>query len=127
MPIGRRKEQQLDPKECFDLWLERGSLSKAATYMSEVLGKKNEKTGNPFSLSGIRFAALRWMIKHPETSRERILAIDPDSPWAESDDEWYLFLAKRARDAYYNYSTDKLYRWAEEYDVPEKYVDIALE
>jgi hypothetical protein len=125
MPLTRRKEKLLDDEECFDLWLKLGSLQKVANKF-ENDGRVNEITGKPFTRNGIRFSALRYLIHNSEECRQRMTEYDPNSPYMISDDAWYTYLAKRARDSYYNHKPEALYRWAEKYDIDEKYINRAV-
>ena len=51
---------KIDEKLCFDTWLERTTLKKATAYL--------HRQGHNWSLQGIRHAAWRWVIKHPDES-----------------------------------------------------------
>lgn len=125
MPISRRKESLLDNEQCFDLWLKLGSLQKAANALTNQ-GIINKTTGKPFTRNGIRFAALRYLIHNQEECRERMEKYDPNSPYLMTDETWYEYLAKRARDSYYNHKPEALYNWAKKYGIEEKYINRAV-
>lgn len=119
MPITSPK-RKLDDKECFDLWLKTGSLSKVSKYL-ERNGKINEDTGKPFTTMGIRFASLRYLVEHPEEAKERFEEVDPHSSYLANDNTWNNFLAKKACEVYVS-REERCYRWAEDHDVPKKFV-----
>lgn len=122
MPITGRRDKQLDEKECFDLWLKLGSLQKVSKKLASE-GKVNKNTEKPFTYAGIRFAALRHVIYNPDEAREDMKKADPYSPYVQTDGAWYRFLAHRARDVFIPYGKNKIYEWAEDYEIPKRYID----
>lgn len=126
MPItSPRTKKQLDDKECFDLWMETGTLEKASKRLTDA-GKINQDTGKPFHPISLRFAALRHLIRNPKEVKEKFEEIDPNSPYLISQETWQKFLAKRACEIF-RYREEICFDWAKEYDIPKKYVEKYLQ
>jgi len=126
MPITGKRKKQLNEKQCFDLWLDLGSLKKVSKKITRE-GQINENTGEPFTLEGIRKSALRYLIYRPEDARVRMEEADPFSPYLQSDREWHKFLVERAFTVFSSLSdNDRIYRWAEENGVPKQYIEEEL-
>jgi len=122
MPITGRHDKQLDEKECFELWLKLGSLQKVSNRLASE-GKINVNTGEPFTYGGVRFAALRYVIYNPDEAKEAMREADPYSPYVQTEGAWYRFLVHRARDVFASYGKEKIHKWAEDYEVPERYIE----
>lgn len=89
MPIvnSRMTKTYLDDKQCFDLWIELGTLEKVRQHLYS-LGIKNPLSGNMATPFGIRTAAFRWMLHNLDEAWEimagkyHILGRDEFDQWA---------------------------------------------
>lgn len=125
MPLTGQMVKQLDEKQCFDLWLQLGTLQKVANRL-EKEGNVNENTGKPFTLMGIRVAALRYLIHNPEQAKERMIESDPYSEYVQTEQSWRRFLIKRAVEILGKTNSDRVFRWAETYDVSKEEIEKEL-
>lgn len=73
MPIINSKltRSVLDEKECFDLWIELGTLEKVRQFLYSR-GVVHPLTGKSITPFGIRTAAFRWMLDNLDESYERM-------------------------------------------------------
>jgi hypothetical protein len=73
MPIINSKltKRILDEKECFDLWVELGTLEKVRQVMYDR-GLRHPLTGKSVTPFGIRTAAFRYMLDNLEVAYERM-------------------------------------------------------
>ena len=71
MPITRSRSQRkiLDPKQCFDLWLELGTLEKARFALFD-LGVKQNLINKPPTAYGVRNAAMFWVMDNMDVAFE---------------------------------------------------------
>lgn len=127
MPLTRHRELQMDEGECFHLWLELGALSKVSKRLYNE-GKYNQDTGKPFTAGGIRNASLRYIIYNPKDAFAKMKEVDPASPYLKDEDTWYRYLTHRAKEVFHNRTNDDdIFVWAKHYDIPQKYIDEALD
>ena len=86
--IRRGRPRQLDDKACFDAWIERGTLEKAHRWLNE----------NEFECSkpGVRHAAWRWVILHPDEALEIWQDYD-HFPEGKDSEEWKHWIAGKIR------------------------------
>ncbi|MFA9409406.1 MAG: hypothetical protein ACERKJ_11325 [Candidatus Dadabacteria bacterium] len=114
MPIGGNKDNKewayLDERECFTLWNDLSSLSKAQKELVRR-GVKNPKTGKYPTNMSIRVAALRWAMKNPEQARIEI-AESAGGEWAEDRTHYYQWLNKEV--AFKILSEKRYDAWKEE-------------
>lgn len=125
MPLTGQMVKQLDDKQCFDLWLELGTLQKVANRL-EKDGEVNEITGKPFTLMGIRVAALRYLIYNPNKAKERMIKSDPNSEYVQTEYSWKLFLTKRAVEVLAKRNSERVFRWAKNNGIPKEFIEKEL-
>lgn len=101
---------RLDPKECFDAWLELGTLNRATRHLEEK-GYLNPSTGSPFGLAGVRAAAFSWMFDHPDEAYQAVLATG--SRLDREEFNKVLIWRKKARTA----STSGMYTWLKKHNL----------
>ena len=61
--------QRMEGKTCFELWVDRGTLQKAASAMYHESGVTNRK-GKPYSASGLARSAKRYVLFNQEEARK---------------------------------------------------------
>ena len=123
MPLTRHRELQLNEQECFDLWLEVGSLAKVSQRLAKD-GKLNQLSGEPFTIGGIRNASMRYIIYNPDDAYAKMKAVDPTSMYLRNTDTWYKYLTHKAREVFSNRSRESdIFDWAIEFGIPKEYVD----
>ena len=84
----RNRLEQLDKKECFDLWVELGSLEKVRSLLY-TQGKRNIY-GNSYSIYGIRNAALKYIFWNMDIAFERMKSVGSEFTRSEFN-QWCLY------------------------------------
>jgi hypothetical protein len=79
--------EQLDRQECFDLWVELGSLEKVRS-LFYTQGRRN-MYGNSYSIYGIRNSALKYMFWNRDVAFERLKSVGSELT-REEFDVWCL-------------------------------------
>lgn len=79
---ARGVKKQLDNKQCFDLWVELGSLQKVSDYLFAD-GVYNYNSGQPFTIWGVRKAAFAWMLDNLPEGYQRMKEAGSQLSWEE--------------------------------------------
>lgn len=100
MTIGLSAQKWLDEKECWDKWIELGSLESVRRYYQKN-GVLNNRTGDPPTQSAIQKAAYRWMLGNIHEARKQV-----EHEWQKdgrilTEDEWKKFLFRVVKTTYY--------------------------
>lgn len=97
MPIyGRGRKLYYNPSDCFDAWLEQGTLKKAAQSLYDN-GKKSKRGGIPPMIS-VQKSSKLYVTLYPEDARDKLVKngylylLDPA--------EWTGFQIRAAASAY---------------------------
>ena len=111
----RGRPDFLDRKECFDLWVELGSILKVRKELARR-GKINPTTKKMPSDSGVRIAALKYILYNLEDARKVFKKLGYFGD--DKDKEWFEYLKSRALDVL----TTRKSRYEEwENDILQKY------
>jgi len=91
-----KKIRLLDPKLCFDLWIETGSVYKVPVVLKNKYGLYNEKTGQLFSPQGVWNAAGHYVIEHMAEARKSVEEVWKANGMLLNDKEWYRIVLERS-------------------------------
>jgi len=119
MSIISKGYSKLDDKECFDLWVELGTLKKVGMELVRR-GKASPTTGKAYTGTIISKHASRWAIENPEEARE--IFIQQGSTLTQ--EQWERWMVERATTVYH-FSPNNFFRWIERNDF-EKYEAIYI-
>lgn len=72
----------LDPAMCFDLWLELGTLQKAADQLTKA-GYTSRISGDEISPNAVRIAAYRWMYANLQEAYKHCVEHKTPLSWDE--------------------------------------------
>lgn len=89
---GKKTNDFLNERRCFELWADLGSLGKAREALVRE-GVAHPLTGKPASKMGVWNAAIRYMATYPE---ETYAYLDR-AGYAWSSAEYYAYLLKNAQ------------------------------
>lgn len=100
MTLGMTTQSILDPRRCWKLWIEEGSLSKVRGIFADE-GLINPNTLRPPTLSAIEKAAYRWALDNLDDARD-----DLEYAWNSvgktlTEKDWRQFLSKKIRLAFF--------------------------
>jgi hypothetical protein len=99
--IGKRKyEVILDPKLCFDLWIETGSVYKVPYVLQERHGVFNKRTGKPVSQMGVWTGAWKYTLANLVESRKLVTDVWKANGELLSDSDWYTLVVNKAKYIY---------------------------
>lgn len=115
----KNKKTVLDPKLCFELWIETGSVYKARLVLKSKYGVVNPESGKLITAMGLWDAAWRHVLDNMVEARKSV-----ESAWRAngeilSDVEWYNLVAKRAA---YLYSPSRLEKFLNRHEYLRPYV-----
>lgn len=103
MTVFFDETELLDPKRCWEYWVECGSLLKVRRRMRDE-GLINPNTGLPPTNSAIQKAAYRWVVESPENTnaaKERFIYESSLRGQPANDDEWKRKLYRVGHLLYY--------------------------
>lgn len=113
MPIFYKSKPLLNPEECWNDWIELGSLQKVREkYQFE--GRFNPNTGRPPTESAIQKSAYMYAILHPEEAREAYYYQTKQQGFIPNEEEWQKRFYEIARLLYYQ-RLDKLDKFVEQH------------
>lgn len=107
MSITSRGTSKLDDKECFDLWVELGTLKKVGQELVRR-GKASPTTGKAYTGTIISKHALRWVLENQEEARQIYL----DEGSTLTDEQWERWLVEKATTVFH-FSPKNFFRWIE--------------
>ncbi len=108
MPIGiQRPKEYLDGRECFDMWIETGSLARTVTRMI-ANGLRNPRNGNSPSRDGVGAAAWRFALTNLDYARAKTAQAWAVYGQVLSDEEWNDLILHAAKS---NYTRTKFNRF----------------
>jgi hypothetical protein len=93
--IGKRLTRHIDPQEAYTSWARAGSVYKAPLYMKNVLGKYNEKTGEPFSPQAVWNSAGYYIINNMREARVIYDDVMKANGFFPTDKDWYNFVVPK--------------------------------
>jgi len=107
--IGMKMTKKiLDPKVCFDLWIETGSVYKIPAILKERYGIYNDRTGNLVTPMGVWDAAWRYTLDNLVDSRQMVAQVWKANGEILLDKDWYPLVVQKAK---YLYSPKKYQRF----------------
>jgi hypothetical protein len=109
----------LDPKQCFDLWIETGSVYKARLVLKSKYGIVNPETGKLITAMGLWDAAWRYVLENMVEARKSVEQTWRANGQLLSDAEWYKIVTKRA---VYLYSPSKLEKFLARHEYLRPYL-----
>lgn len=112
--IGGRgyRGKSLSGKQCFELWVDRGSAKKAALALYNEFGIYNKKKDKPYTMEAIHRSAKFYILENQEEARKIW-----EAKYGELETNvWYDYLL-RSTSFLMNSGKDRYKRWKE--DNPE--------
>jgi hypothetical protein len=97
MPIGIKKQIELDGKLCFELWARTGSVHKAPMVLENEYHITNSKSGKRITSQGVWLAANRYIINNMSEARpifDQSLRANGILP---TDKLWYDFVIPKVK------------------------------
>lgn len=91
MPIGGKKDREIDGKASFARWVELGSCTRVAAEMSRN-GMKNIHDV-PYHSASVYMAIMRYVSEHPDEARPVYIAQNVE--FASNDAEWWKYVVKK--------------------------------
>ena len=113
--IGKKRLVKiLDPKLCFDLWIETGSVYKVPALLHSRHGVFNVKLGQEVSHMGVWSAAWKYVLENLVECRPRIAETWRANGELLTDQKWYEMVCEKAKlvkskNGYEQYIKDHLY------------------
>ena len=96
--IGKKApNRHLDPKLCFELWNQAGSVYKVPHILREKYGIFNPKTGKNYSQQGVFLAAGTYVTEHLVEAKEVVAQVWKANGQLLSDPEWYKMVLDKAK------------------------------
>lgn len=111
--IGKKRTKAiLDPKICFDMWIETGSVWKAPHRLKDEYGIFNKATGKLASPMGIWRAAWVYTLNNLPEARVKVAKVWEANGENLTDNDWYLLVIEKAK---YIYSRRRFKKFIEEH------------
>lgn len=97
MTIGMTKKyRRLDPKLCFETWMETGSVYKSARALHDKYGIYNKDTGKPFSHQGVWESANSYLLNNMIEARKYVESVWKANGELLTDQDWYRIVLEKA-------------------------------
>lgn len=106
------RPQWLDRERCFYLWMELGSVVKVCSRLYSE-GVRNPTTGKPPSEPGVRIAAWKWALYHPEEARQ--MFIKYTGCYTDDQMEYWLDRLQRISRAFLTTRVDRYLDWKDQF------------
>ena len=111
--IGKRLTRQIIPEEAYTAWAKAGSIYKASLYMKNVMGKCNNRTGEPFSPQSVWDSANYYIIHNMSDAKVIYLEVMRANGLLPTDKDWYNFvipkIVKLKKDEFDEFMETNLY------------------
>lgn len=99
--IGKKRfVQQIDKKLSFELWIETGSVYKAAKLLKERHGMFNTRTGKNFSQMAVWDGAWKYILENMLECRPKIADLWRANGELLTEKIWYELVCEKAKYVY---------------------------
>lgn len=100
MPFGFSRRQTLDPEQCFNLWIELGSVYKVPILLKEKYEIFNPRTGKPYTPMGVWNSAWNYVLNNLIEAKKKQEEVYRQNGEILQDRDWYSHVAKEAKYLY---------------------------
>ena len=120
-PIGLKTNKKiLEPKLCFDLWIETGSTYKTCRVLRDRYGVINPATGKMVTAMGVWDAAWRYILENMVEGRKGVSDVWRANGEILEDRDWYPLVIRVAKYLYYQ---KKVAKWMEKHSYLTPYLE----